>query len=645
VRGVAARDISVLRAAIAALHLPNIRGTVMHAYRSQTCAELNATNVGENVRLSGWVHRVRDHGGVLFIDLRDHYGMTQLICDADSAAFADVEKVRAEWCIRIDGEVKSRGADLVNAKIPTGEIEVYIREIEVLGQVNGDLPLQVFGEQEYPEETRLRYRYLDLRREKMQRNMILRSDVVSSIRKRMWDREFKEFQTPIITASSPEGARDFLVPSRQHPGKFYALPQAPQQFKQLLMVSGFDKYFQIAPCFRDEDPRADRSPTDFYQLDLEMSFVEQQDVFDTIQPVLTGIFEEFGGGKAVDQEWAQISYKDAALWYGSDKPDLRNPIKMQVVSEHFAGSGFAIFAKLLEQEGTQIRAIPAPKGGSRKFCDRMNAFAQKEGLPGMGYIFWRKQSADSIAQERGISVKEVNALIKSGEITLGNEAAGPLAKNIGPERTEAIRQQLGLEVGDAAFFLGGKPKAFEAVAGRARNVIGEELGLTDMNRFAFAWIVDFPIYEKDEVSGKIDFEHNPFSMPQGGMDALLGDPLEVLGYQYDLACNGYELVSGAIRNHRPEIMFKAFEIAGYGKGEVEKRFGGMVNAFQYGAPPHGGCAAGIDRIVMLLAEESNIREVILFPMNQRAEDLMMNAPNDPMPDQLMELGLRVIPQD
>lgn len=597
-----------------------MKGTVMHAYRSQTCADLNAKNVGDNVRLSGWVHRVRDHGGVLFIDLRDHYGMTQLICDPDSAAFADVEKVRSEWCIRIDGEVKARADDLVNSKIPTGEIEVFIRDMEVLGRVNGDLPLQVFGEQEYPEETRLRYRYLDLRREKMQRNMVLRSDVVSSIRKRMWDQSFKEFQTPIITASSPEGARDFLVPSRLHPGKFYALPQAPQQFKQLLMVSGFDKYFQIAPCFRDEDPRADRSPTDFYQLDLEMSFVEQQDVFDTIQPVLTGIFEEFGGGKAVDQEWPQISYKDAALWYGSDKPDLRNPIKMQVVSEHFEGSGFAIFAKLLEQEGTEIRAIPAPKGGSRKFCDRMNAFAQKEGLPGMGYIFWRDQ----------------------GE---GMEAAGPLAKNIGPERTEAIRQQLGLGVGDAAFFLGGKPKAFEAVAGRARNVIGEELGLTDMDRFAFAWIVDFPIYEKDEESGKIDFEHNPFSMPQGGMAALEGDPLEVLGYQYDLACNGYELVSGAIRNHRPEIMFKAFEIAGYGEDEVRKRFGGMVNAFQYGAPPHGGCAAGIDRIVMLLAEESNIREVILFPMNQRAEDLMMNAPNDPMPDQLMELGLRVIPQD
>ncbi|MDG1069413.1 MAG: aspartate--tRNA ligase [Sulfitobacter sp.] len=592
----------------------------MHAYRSKTCADLNAKNVGDNVRLSGWVHRVRDHGGLLFIDLRDHYGTTQLICDPDSTAFAELENVRAEWCIRIDGEVKARAPELVNAKIPTGEVEVFIRDVEVLGRVNGDLPLQVFGDQEYPEETRLRYRYLDLRREKMQRNMILRSDVVSSIRKRMWDQKFKEFQTPIITASSPEGARDFLVPSRLHPGKFYALPQAPQQFKQLLMVSGFDKYFQIAPCFRDEDPRADRSPTDFYQLDLEMSFVEQQDVFDTIQPVLTGIFEEFGGGKTVDQEWAQISYKDAALWYGSDKPDLRNPIKMQVVSEHFAGSGFAIFAKLLEQEGTQIRAIPAPTGGSRKFCDRMNAFAQKEGLPGMGYIFWRDQ----------------------GE---GMEAAGPLAKNIGPERTEAIRQQLGLGVGDAAFFLGGKPKAFEAVAGRARNVIGEELGLTDKNRFAFAWIVDFPIYEKDDTTGKIDFEHNPFSMPQGGMDALNGDPLEVLGFQYDLACNGYELVSGAIRNHRPEIMFKAFEIAGYGEDEVRKRFGGMVNAFQYGAPPHGGCAAGIDRIVMLLAEESNIREVILFPMNQRAEDLMMNAPNDPMPDQLMELGLRVIPQD
>ncbi|GLQ27925.1 aspartate--tRNA ligase [Sulfitobacter pacificus] len=616
----------------------------MHAYRSHTCADLNISNKGDSVRLSGWVHRVRDHGGILFIDLRDHYGMTQVLCDPDSPVFKEMEKVRSEWCIRIDGEVKARAADLINTKIPTGEIEVFVRDIEVLGSA-GELPLMVFGDQEYPEETRLRYRYLDLRREKMQQNMVLRSDVVSSIRKRMWEKEFKEFQTPIITASSPEGARDFLVPSRQHPGKFYALPQAPQQFKQLLMVSGFDKYFQIAPCFRDEDPRADRSPTDFYQLDLEMSFVTQQDVFDTIQPVIGGIFEEFGGGRKVDETWEQISYKDAALWYGTDKPDLRNPIKMQVVSEHFAGSGFAIFAKLLEQEGTEVRAIPAPTGGGRKFCDRMNVFAQKEGLPGMGYIFWREKTADAVAQELGITVKEAQAKLKSGEVEGGMEAAGPLAKNIGPERTEAIRQQLGLGIGDAAFFLGGKPKAFEAVAGRARTVIGDELGLTDQNRFAFAWIVDFPIYEKDEETGKIDFEHNPFSMPQGGMDALQGDPLKVLGYQYDLACNGYELVSGAIRNHKPEIMFKAFEIAGYGKEEVEKRFGGMVNAFQYGAPPHGGCAAGIDRIVMLLADEQNIREVILFPMNQRAEDLMMNAPSDPSSDQLMELGLRVIPQE
>ena len=591
----------------------------MHAYRSHTCADLSLENKGETVRLSGWVHRVRDHGGVLFLDLRDHYGITQVICDPDSPAFAEMEKVRAEWCVRIDGTVKARDESLVNPKLPTGEIEVYARDIEVLGSA-AELPLQVFGEQEYPEETRLRYRYLDLRREKMQKNMALRSDVVTSIRKRMWDQNFREFQTPIITASSPEGARDFLVPSRLHPGKFYALPQAPQQFKQLLMVSGFDKYFQIAPCFRDEDPRADRSPTDFYQLDMEMSFVTQQDVFDTIQPVIAGIFQEFGGGKKVDETWEQISYKDAALWYGSDKPDLRNPIKMQVVSDRFRDSGFAIFAKLLEQDGTEIRAIPAPKGGSRKFCDRMNAFAQKEGLPGMGYIFWRDQGN-------------------------GMEAAGPLAKNIGPERTEAIRQQLDLGVGDAAFFLGGKPKSFEAVAGRARNVIGEELNLTDKDRFAFAWIVDFPIYERDEETGKIDFEHNPFSMPQGGMEALQGDPLKVLGYQYDLACNGYELVSGAIRNHKPEIMFKAFEIAGYGEDEVRKRFGGMVNAFQYGAPPHGGCAAGIDRIVMLLAEEQNIREVILFPMNQRAEDLMMNAPSEPTSDQLMELGLRVIPQE
>ena len=593
----------------------------MHAYRTHTCADLKKENVGDTVRLSGWVHRIRDHGGILFIDLRDHYGITQVLCDPDSPAFADVEKVRSEWCIRIDGTVKARDESLVNPKLPTGEIEVFVRELEVLGAAK-ELPLMVFGDQESPEETRLRYRYLDLRREEMQRSMTLRSDVVASMRRRMWDKGFREYQTPIITASSPEGARDFLVPSRLHPGKFYALPQAPQQFKQLIMVSGYDKYFQIAPCFRDEDPRADRSPTDFYQLDLEMSFVTQQDVFDTVSPVIAGVFEEFGGGASVDDpaSWPQIPYKEAALKYGTDKPDLRNPIEMQDVSEHFRGSGFAIFARLLEQDGTEIRAIPAPTGGSRKFCDRMNVFAQKEGLPGMGYIFWREAN---------------------GEM----EAAGPLAKNIGPERTEAIRRQLGLGVGDAAFFLGGKAASFQRVAGKARDVIGEELGLTEKNRFAFAWIVDFPIYEKDEETGAIDFEHNPFSMPQGGMEALEGDPLAVKGFQYDLACNGYELVSGAIRNHKPDVMLKAFELAGYGEDEVKKRFAGLYTAFQYGAPPHGGCAAGIDRIVMLLAGTSNIREVIMFPMNQRAEDLMMQAPSEPTSDQLMELSLRVIPQE
>ncbi len=593
----------------------------MHAYRSHSCAELNASHEGETVRLSGWVHRVRDHGGVLFIDLRDHYGVTQILADPDSPVFAQVEKVRSEWCIRIDGEVKTRDADLVNPKIPTGNIEVFIRDLEVLGTAD-ELPLIVFGDQEYPEETRLRYRFLDLRREVMQQNMKLRSDVVASIRRRMWDAGFREHQTPIITASSPEGARDFLVPSRLHPGKFYALPQAPQQFKQLLMVSGFDRYFQIAPCFRDEDPRADRSPTDFYQLDLEMSFVTQQDVFDTVSPVIEEVFSEFAGSRDVDPsaDWPQIPYRDAMLWYGTDKPDLRIPVRMEDVSEHFRGSGFAIFAKILEQEGTEVRAIPAPGGGSRRFCDRMNAFAQGEGLPGMGYIIWRE-----------------------GEN--GMEAAGPVAKNIGPERTEAIRKQLDLASGDAAFFLGGKATSFEAVAGRARARIGEELGLVAKDRFAFAWIVDFPLYIEDEESGGIDFEHNPFSMPQGGMAALEGDPLDALGFQYDLVCNGHEIASGAIRNHQPEIMFRAFEIAGYGEDEVRARFGGMVNALRFGAPPHGGCAAGIDRIVMLLADEENIREVILFPMNQRAEDLMMGAPTEPTREQLRELRLRTLPPE
>jgi len=593
----------------------------MHAYRSHTCADLTAAHVGETVRLSGWVHRIRDHGGVLFIDLRDHFGITQVLADSDSPAFKDIEKLRAEYCIRIEGSVKARDASLVNSKLKTGEIEVYARAMDVLGAAD-DLPLPVFGEPEYPEETRLSYRFLDLRREGLHANMMLRSNVVRSMRGRMWDTGFTEFQTPIITASSPEGARDFLVPSRLHPGKFYALPQAPQQFKQLIMVSGFDKYFQIAPCFRDEDPRADRSPTDFYQLDVEMSFVEQEDVFSAVGPVLQGVFEEFAGGKKVDPaaEWPRIPYAEALLKYGTDKPDLRNPIEMQVVSEHFRGSGFAIFAKLLENEGTEIRAIPAPTGGSRKFCDRMNAFAQAQGLPGMGYIFWRA-GAD------------------------GLEAAGPLAKNIGPERTEAIRVQLGLGEGDAAFFLGGKPAQFEGVAAKARDEIGRELKLVDENRFAFAWIVDFPMYEADAETGKIDFSHNPFSMPQGGMAALEGDPLTVKGYQYDLACNGYELLSGAIRNHKPEIMYRAFEIAGYPNSEVDKRFGGMVKAFKFGAPPHGGCAAGIDRIVMLLANEANIRQVIMFPMNQRAEDLLLDAPSPATNEQLRDLGLRIAPKD
>jgi aspartyl-tRNA synthetase len=601
------------------------RGTMMHAYRSHTCAALNKNHVGETVRLSGWVHRVRDHGGVLFIDLRDHYGITQLLCDGDSPAFAALEKVRAEWVIRVDGRVKARDASLVNAKIPTGEIELYVTDVEVLG-ASEELPLPVFGDTEYPEETRLTYRFLDLRRDTMHQNMMLRSNVVRWLRNAMWDQGFTEFQTPIITASSPEGARDFLVPSRLHPGKFYALPQAPQQFKQLIQVAGFDRYFQIAPCFRDEDPRADRSPTDFYQLDIEMSFVTQDDVFAAVQPVLQGLFEAFGKGRKVHADWPRIAYRDSLKWFGSDKPDLRNPIRMQEVSEHFRGSGFAIFAKLLEQDGNEVRAIPAPKGPSgepvgRKFCDRMNAFAQSQGLPGMGYIFWREAEDGS-----------------------GMEAAGPLARNIGPERTEAIRLQLGLEKGDAAFFLGGKPETFEAIAGRARNVIGEELGLTDKDSFRFAWIVDFPMYEKTD-EGKIDFSHNPFSMPQGGLDALMGDPLAVHAYQYDLACNGYEVISGGIRNHKPEIMYKAFELAGYPNSEVDKRFGGMVKAFKYGAPPHGGCAAGIDRLVMLLADTQNIREVIMFPMNQRAEDLLMNAPSDPTLQQLRELNLRVVPKD
>ncbi|HUF56955.1 MAG TPA: aspartate--tRNA ligase [Thermohalobaculum sp.] len=625
----------------------------MHRYRSHTCAELDREAVGETVRLSGWVHRVRDHGGVLFIDLRDHHGITQCVADPDSPAFADAERVRAEWVVRIDGTVKARADELVNPKIPTGAIEVYVAEVEVLSEAD-ELPLPVFGEPDYPEDIRLRYRFLDLRRETLHRNIVLRSKVIASIRNRMTSQGFLEFQTPILTASSPEGARDFLVPSRLHPGKFYALPQAPQQFKQLVMVAGFDRYFQIAPCFRDEDARADRSPGEFYQLDMEMSFVEQEDVFTAIEPVLRGVFEEFGGGRPVTPEFPRIPYAEAMLKYGSDKPDLRNPIEMQVVSEHFSGSGFKIFAGLLEKEGNEVRAIPAPGGGSRAFCDRMNAWAQKQGLPGMAYIFWREEGGgeilpgDPMHGDQKDNKETIEAQMKvwreRGES--GIAGAGPVAKNIGPDRTEAIRQQLGLKAGDAAFFVAGEPKNFLDVAGRARNVIGEELKLTARDRFDFCWVVDFPMFEWNEEEKHLDFSHNPFSMPQGGLEALeTQDPLEVKGFQYDIVCNGVELSSGAIRNHEPEIMYKAFGIAGHDRAFVDEHFGGMISAFRYGAPPHGGIAPGIDRIVMLLAGAENIREVILFPMNQRAEDLMMGAPSEPEPRQLRELGLRVLPRD
>ena len=592
----------------------------MHAYRTHTCGELRASHVGQTVRLSGWVHRVRDHGGLLFIDLRDHYGITQIVVDPDSPAFKEAEALRSEWVVRIDGEVKARPAETVNKALPTGEVEVFARAIEPLSRAE-NLPLPVFGDQDYPEETRLKYRFVDLRREAPHAAMKLRSSVIRRLREIMWDLGFTEYQTPILTASSPEGARDFLVPSRLHPGKFYALPQAPQQFKQLLMVAGFDRYFQIAPCFRDEDPRADRSPGEFYQLDMEMSFVTQEDVFQAVEPLMRGIFEEFGKGRPVTPEFPRIPYREALLKYGSDKPDLRNPIVMQTVTEHFAGSGFKVFAGMIEKDPkVEVRAIPAPGGGSRGFCDRMNSWAQKEGQPGLGYIFWREENG---------------AL----------DAAGPIAKNIGPERTEAIRQQLGLKAGDAVFFAAGKPEAFTAFAGKARNVVGSELGLTAKDRFDFCWIVDFPMYEWNEEEKRVDFSHNPFSMPQGGLEALnTQEPLDILAYQYDIVCNGVELSSGAIRNHLPEVMLRAFEIVGYDAATVEARFGGMLNAFRCGAPPHGGIAPGVDRMVMLLADAENIREVVLFPMNQRAEDLMMGAPAEATPQQLRDLSLRIIPQ-
>jgi aspartyl-tRNA synthetase len=587
----------------------------MHAYRSHTCGQLRPDHAGQSIRLSGWVHRVRDHGGVLFIDLRDHYGVTQVVADPDSPAFKVAEKVRSEWVIRVDGKVRPRPPGTENRDLPTGLVEVFATGIEVLSQA-AELPLPVFGDTEYPEDIRLKYRFLDLRRDRIHQNIMKRGAIIDSLRRRMKDQGFFEFQTPILTASSPEGARDFLVPSRIHPGKFYALPQAPQQFKQLIMMSGFDRYFQIAACFRDEDARADRSPGEFYQLDIEMSFVTQDDVFNAVEPVLRGVFEEFGGGLPVTQKFPHIAYRDAVRWYGSDKPDLRNPIKMQAVTEHFAGSGFKVFAGMIASDPkVEVWAIPAPKGGSRAFCDRMNSYAQQQGQPGLGYVFWRE------GEEGG---------------------AGPIAKNIGPERTDAIRAQLGLGVGDACFFVAGRPEKFYKFAGDARNKVGEELSLTAKDRFEFCWIVDFPMYEWNEEEKKVDFSHNPFSMPQGGLEALeTKDPLDILAYQYDIVCNGVELSSGAIRNHRPEVMKKAFEIAGYPESVLLEKFGGMYRAFQYGAPPHGGIAPGVDRIVMLLCNEPNIREVVLFPMNQQAEDLLMGAPSEVSPKQLRELHIRL----
>jgi aspartyl-tRNA synthetase len=592
----------------------------MSPYRTHTCGALRLADEGANVRVSGWIHRKRDHGGLLFVDLRDHYGLTQIVADPRSPGFAVLDRLRAESVVQVDGRVVARTADTVNPNLPTGEIEIQGAAVEVLSEA-AELPLPVFGEPDYPEEIRLKYRYLDLRRESLHHNIVLRSRVIDSIRRRMVGAGFTEFQTPILTASSPEGARDYLVPSRIHPGKFYALPQAPQQFKQLLMVAGFDRYFQIAPCFRDEDARADRSPGEFYQLDLEMSFATQEDVFAVMEPVIHGVFEEFAEGRAVTPyPFPRIPYREAIAKYGTDKPDLRNPIVMQDVSEAFRGGGFGLFARILNEPKNAVWAIPAPGGGSRAFCDRMNSWAQEEGQPGLGYIFWRPNEGSG--GEEG--------------------AAGPIARNIGPERAEAIRAQLGLAVGDAAFFVAGDPKAFQRFAGLARMKVGTELGLVAEGRFDFCWIVDFPMYEFDEEVGRVDFSHNPFSMPQGELAALASqDPLEILAYQYDIVVNGVELCSGAVRNHRPEIMIKAFEVAGYSAEEVERQFGGMLNAFRYGAPPHAGMAPGIDRIVMLLAGAENIREVIAFPLNQQAQDLMMNAPSEVSEKQLKELSIRV----
>ena len=586
----------------------------MHQYRTHNCNALRAEDINQEVRLSGWVHRKRDHGGLLFIDLRDHFGITQLVFDPDSSAFQEAEKVRNESVITINGKVVQRSDDTINKVLPTGKIEVYVDTLEVIGS-SDDIPLPVFGEPDYPEEIRLKYRFLDLRRETLHKNIILRSEIINFIRSKMIENDFLEIQTPIMTASSPEGARDYLVPSRVHQGKFYALPQAPQQFKQLLMTSGFDKYFQIAPCFRDEDARADRSPGEFYQLDIEMSFVNQEDIFESVEPLLRDVFEKFSENMSVNKKFPRISYAESIQKYGTDKPDLRVEIELDDITEVFVDSGFKIFAdQISKNEKIKVWAIPSKTGGSRAFCDKMNKWAIEEGQPGLGYIFFKD-----------------------------GKGSGPIAKNIGDEKTELIKNKFLLDDGDSIFFVCGIPNNFLDFISRARVKIGNELELVKKDSFEFCWIVDFPMFEYNEELKKIDFSHNPFSMPQGGLESLENmDPLKIKAFQYDIVCNGVELSSGAIRNHRQDILLKAFEIAGYNIDEIKKRFGAMYDAFGYGAPPHGGIAPGIDRIVMLIAGVENIREVIAFPMNQQAQDLMMNAPSEISSDQLKEIGVKII---
>ena len=586
----------------------------MHQYRTHNCNDLRSDDIDKEVRLSGWVHRKRDHGGLLFIDLRDHFGLTQLVFDPDSHAFQEAEKVRNESVITINGKVVKRSDDTINESLSTGKVEIYVETLEVIGN-SDDIPLPVFGEPDYPEDIRLKYRFLDLRRETLHKNIVLRSDIINFIRNKMIENNFLEIQTPIMTASSPEGARDYLVPSRVHQGKFYALPQAPQQFKQLLMTSGFDKYFQIAPCFRDEDARSDRSPGEFYQLDIEMSFVNQEDVFETVEPLLREVFENFSQNKTVNEEFPRISFADAIQKYGTDKPDLRVEIELDDITEVFVDSGFKIFAdQISKNDKTKVWAIPSKEGGSRAFCDKMNKWAIEEGQPGLGYIFFKD-----------------------------GKGSGPIAKNIGDEKTELIKNKYSLDDGDSIFFVCGIPDNFLDFISKARVKIGNELGLIKKDTFEFCWIVDFPMFEYNEELKKIDFSHNPFSMPQGGLEVLNNaDPLEIKAFQYDIVCNGVELSSGAIRNHRQDILLKAFEIAGYDIEEIKSRFGAMYNAFGYGAPPHGGIAPGIDRIVMLIAGVENIREVIAFPMNQQAQDLMMNAPSEISKEQLKELGIKIV---